>query len=187
MGVVLAFLAGFLLGHFTGHQSTTTVAMSSAANESAGEEAREAEEEEAAQAEAAEAEAAEAEAAEKEAAAEEAAAKKAEEEAAAKKAAEEEAAGGKEASGGEAALAVGKGIVETTCSSCHTLSEAGATGTVGPNLDELKPAKSLVEKQVTDGGGGMPAFGGTFSKSEIEAVAEYVSKAAGSGDDSLGG
>ncbi|HEX3736051.1 MAG TPA: c-type cytochrome [Solirubrobacterales bacterium] len=97
------------------------------------------------------------------------------------------ASGGEEASGGEAALAVGKGMVESTCSACHTLSEAGATGTVGPNLDELMPSKSLVEHQVTNGGGGMPAFGGTFSKSEIEAVAEYVSKVAGTGNKSLGG
>jgi len=114
----------------------------------------------------------------------------AEEEAPAEEAPKEEAAagGGKEASGGEEeALAVGKGTVESTCSACHTLSEAGATGTVGPNLDELKPSKSLVEHQVTNGGGGMPAFGGTFSKSEIEAVAEYVSKVAGTGNSSLGG
>ena len=25
------------------------------------------------------------------------------------------------------------------CSSCHTLADAGSTGTVGPNLDDLKP------------------------------------------------
>jgi glucose dehydrogenase/mono/diheme cytochrome c family protein len=100
-------------------------------------------------------------------------------------AAEEEsaAAGG----GSEALLTEGKTIFTTNCASCHTLSEAGTTGTVGPNLDELKPEKSLVETQVTNGGGGMPAFGGTLSKGEIEAVAEYVSTVAGTGNDTVGG
>ena len=35
--------------------------------------------------------------------------------------------------------------------------------------------------QVTNGGGGMPAFAGTLSPEEIEAVAEYVSGVAGTG------
>ena len=98
--------------------------------------------------------------------------------------------GGKEAEaggGGEADVTEGKTAFTTNCASCHTLSEAGTTGSVGPNLDELKPEKSLVETQVTNGGGGMPAFGGTLSKKEIEAIAEYVSKAAGTGNDTLGG
>jgi outer membrane protein assembly factor BamB/mono/diheme cytochrome c family protein len=89
--------------------------------------------------------------------------------------------------GAEALLTEGKTAFTTNCASCHTLSEAGTTGSVGPNLDELKPEKSLVETQVTNGGGGMPAFGGVLSQEEIEAIAEYVSKAAGSGNDTLGG
>jgi outer membrane protein assembly factor BamB/cytochrome c553 len=81
--------------------------------------------------------------------------------------------------GGSASVAKGEEVFASTCSSCHTLAAAGSKGTVGPNLDELKPEKSLVEKQVTNGGGGMPAFGSTLSKSEIESVAEFVSGAAG--------
>jgi mono/diheme cytochrome c family protein len=50
---------------------------------------------------------------------------------------------------------------------------------VGPNLDQLKPAASLVEHQVTNGGGGMPAFKGTLSPAQIKAVAQYVSSVAG--------
>src|SRR5271154_2104185 len=42
------------------------------------------------------------------------------------------------------------------CVSCHTLKAAGATGTVGPNLDELKPAEATVQHQVETGGGVMP-------------------------------
>jgi outer membrane protein assembly factor BamB/mono/diheme cytochrome c family protein len=89
--------------------------------------------------------------------------------------------------GGEALLTEGKSLFTTNCASCHTLSEAGTTGSVGPNLDELKPEKSLVETQVTNGGEIMPAFGGLLSKEEIEAIAEYVSKVAGTGNDTLGG
>jgi outer membrane protein assembly factor BamB/mono/diheme cytochrome c family protein len=98
---------------------------------------------------------------------------------------EEEAAAGGEAS--EAMLTEGKTAFTTNCASCHTLSEAGTSGHVGPNLDELMPEDSLVETQVTNGGGGMPAFGGTLSKAEIEAIAAYVSSAAGTGNDTLGG
>ena len=39
--------------------------------------------------------------------------------------------------------AAGKVIFETNCASCHTLSDAGATGTIGPNLDEAqRPRRS---------------------------------------------
>lgn len=110
----------------------------------------------------------------------------AEEEGAAEEPAEEEAeTGGAEAGGGgEAALsAEGKSIFTSSCSSCHTLKAAGATGEVGPNLDELKPPLATVEHQVVNGGGGMPAFGkeGTLNAKEIKAVATYVSAVAGSG------
>jgi len=80
---------------------------------------------------------------------------------------------------GSSTLAAGEGTFDTTCSSCHTLAAAGTNGNVGPNLDELEPSDSLVEKQVTNGGGGMPAFGGSLSKEEIKNVAEFVSHWAG--------
>jgi mono/diheme cytochrome c family protein len=63
------------------------------------------------------------------------------------------------------------------CVSCHTLAAAGATGTVGPNLDELKPSYSAVVTQVTNGGGGMPSFGHTLSQAQISSVAKFVSSA----------
>src|SRR5262249_54788773 len=89
---------------------------------------------------------------------------------------------GEESEGGEeggSTLAAGESTFDTTCSSCHTLAAAGSTGTVGPNLDELKPSDSLVEKQVTNGGGGMPAFGGSLPEEEIKNVAEFVATWAG--------
>jgi len=65
------------------------------------------------------------------------------------------------------------------CASCHTLAAAGSTGTVGPNLDQLKPSYAAVLAQVTNGGGVMPSFKHTLSKTQIESVAKYVSTVAG--------
>jgi len=65
------------------------------------------------------------------------------------------------------------------CSSCHTLAAAGARGQVGPNLDTLKPTEAQVAKQVTNGGGGMPAFKDQLNAKQIQQVASYVAKAAG--------
>jgi mono/diheme cytochrome c family protein len=65
------------------------------------------------------------------------------------------------------------------CAGCHTLAAAGATGTVGPNLDQLKPSMARVVKQVTNGGAIMPAFKGKLSVAQIQAVAKYVSSSAG--------
>jgi cbb3-type cytochrome c oxidase subunit III len=73
----------------------------------------------------------------------------------------------------------GKKIFQSECSSCHTLKAAGASGTVGPNLDQLKPAEARVERQVTNGGAVMPAFKGKLSAAQITAVAQFVSQNAG--------
>ncbi|HEV7134134.1 MAG TPA: c-type cytochrome [Gaiellaceae bacterium] len=73
----------------------------------------------------------------------------------------------------------GKAIFSAECSSCHTLKAAGASGTIGPNLDSLKPALAIVVKQVTNGGSVMPAFKGKLSPAQIDAVAKFVSSSAG--------
>ncbi len=65
------------------------------------------------------------------------------------------------------------------CTGCHTLAASGSTGNVGPNLDESKPSKDLVVDRVTNGQGGMPAFGDQLSAEQIAAIAEYVSSSAG--------
>lgn len=65
------------------------------------------------------------------------------------------------------------------CSGCHTLAAANASGTVGPNLDDAKPSKELVVDRVTNGKGGMPAFGNQLTDEQIDAIAEYVSSNAG--------
>ena len=65
------------------------------------------------------------------------------------------------------------------CASCHTLAAANATGTVGPNLDQLKPDYRAVTAQVTNGGASMPAFKGQLSDQEIANVAAFVVKSTG--------
>ena len=65
------------------------------------------------------------------------------------------------------------------CVSCHTLKAAGATGTVGPNLDDAKPPASLVVDRVTNGKGVMPSFKSQLTPQQIQDVAAFVSTAAG--------
>ena len=60
------------------------------------------------------------------------------------------------------------------CSACHTLKAAGSTGTVGPNLDQLKPAEDVIVHQVEVGGGPMPAFKDTLTPKQIQDVAAFV-------------
>jgi mono/diheme cytochrome c family protein len=87
--------------------------------------------------------------------------------------------GGDEDGGGaEAGAADGEAVFASAgCGSCHTLAAAGASGTVGPNLDESKPAKELVVDRVTNGMGVMPSFKDKLSAEEIEAVADFVASA----------
>jgi mono/diheme cytochrome c family protein len=89
---------------------------------------------------------------------------------------ENEEAADQENGGGE-----GEAIFSANCASCHTLKAAGASGEVGPNLDELMPDEETVEKQVITGGGPMPAFGNKeiLTPEEITTVSEYVSAEAG--------
>ena len=76
--------------------------------------------------------------------------------------------------------AAGKQIFTSQpCGSCHTLADAGTSGTVGPNLDDAKPSFDLVVERVTNGKSPMPAFKGTLSPQQIDDVAAYVSSAAG--------
>jgi mono/diheme cytochrome c family protein len=83
---------------------------------------------------------------------------------------------GEEAGGGESAAAggapnaeAGKEVFAENCSICH-----GANG--GPDLRTMPLAKEQAgaEMQVTNGGGGMPAFKGQLSEEEIKNVAAYV-------------
>jgi alcohol dehydrogenase (cytochrome c) len=97
----------------------------------------------------------------------------------------EEEAGGEEAApqGESAGAARGPGdatagatVFEEDCSTCHGATGHGGNG--GPDLRTMPLAKTEVGtvKQVTDGGGGMPAFKGQLSPEEIKDVAAYVAE-----------
>jgi cytochrome c6 len=81
--------------------------------------------------------------------------------------------------GGDADSTDGKTIFAANCASCHTLADAGSSGTIGPNLDESQPSVELAVDRVTNGMGNMPAFEGDLTEEQIQAVAEYVAQSAG--------
>jgi cytochrome c553 len=68
----------------------------------------------------------------------------------------------------------------SACGGCHTLADAGSSGTVGPNLDESMPDYELALDRVTNGQGGMPSFSSTLTEQQLADVAAYVSSVAGS-------
>jgi mono/diheme cytochrome c family protein len=71
--------------------------------------------------------------------------------------------------------AAGKAVFASAgCGVCHTLKAAKANGTVGPNLDQLKPSYDAVLHQVENGGGGMPPFKNTLSPKQIQDISAYV-------------
>lgn len=70
-----------------------------------------------------------------------------------------------------------KGAVPA-CAVCHTLAHAGATGEIGPVLDELKPNAARVEKAIRNGIGQMPAYT-SLSDAQIRQLADYVARVSG--------
>jgi cytochrome c oxidase subunit 2 len=101
--------------------------------------------------------------------------------------------GGGGGGGGEAAD--GKTIFTsaqpTACSTCHTLADAGANGTAGPNLDEELPGKSkdFIRQSIVDPNaeiaegyspGIMPVgFGDSLSPEQLDALVEYLAEVSG--------
>lgn len=65
-----------------------------------------------------------------------------------------------------------------SCGICHTLSDAGTSGTIGPSLDELKPDAPRVVKVLKTGIGQMPAYP-QLSEEQVQALARYVARASG--------
>lgn len=70
-------------------------------------------------------------------------------------------------------------IAQPSCALCHALQAAGAEGTIGPSLDELRPDRQRVLEAVRKGVGVMPPFADKLTKEQIEAVAAYVARASG--------
>jgi mono/diheme cytochrome c family protein len=74
----------------------------------------------------------------------------------------------------------GKAVFASSgCGGCHTLAAANSSGTIGPDLDSLKPDYRAVTSQVTNGGAGMPAFKDSLSTQKIADVAAYVVSSTG--------
>jgi mono/diheme cytochrome c family protein len=154
IGVLIAFLAGYFLGHFTGHENTTTVALASAAGG--------VEEE------------AEAPAEEQSEGKEEAKGEEEKAEGAEEAKSEEKEKGGEEAAAGAGNPEAGAEVFAANCAVCH--GTTGHGGSVGPDLRTMPKAQTEAGtiEQVTNGGSIMPAFGGTLSEEEIKNVAAYV-------------
>lgn len=77
----------------------------------------------------------------------------------------------------------GKRIFVADCASCHTLRDAKARGTVGPNLDRRfrhtsrRRIRSITLRAVRNGDEAMPA--GIVAGADARAVADYVARVAG--------
>jgi len=65
------------------------------------------------------------------------------------------------------------------CGTCHTLAAAGTHGSLGPNLDQVRPSAAAVRAQVLNGGGNMPSFRGRLTPAQIREVAGFVAASAG--------
>lgn len=65
------------------------------------------------------------------------------------------------------------------CGICHMLADAESAGTIGPNLDQLRPTKERVLQAMESGPGAMPDFTDSLTEEEMDAVAEYVAAVAG--------
>jgi len=89
--------------------------------------------------------------------------------------------GAKQEQGGAAGAAPARAgeqiFADEGCGNCHTLADAGASGTSGPNLDELAPDAATVAAKVKSGGGSMPSF--DLPAPELQALGEYVASVAG--------
>lgn len=78
----------------------------------------------------------------------------------------------------EAQLEQGKalftaGAQPIACAVCHTLADAGAEGTIGPDLDELQPDADRIRKTMMEGMGAMPSFA-DLDDDDVDAIVAYV-------------
>jgi mono/diheme cytochrome c family protein len=81
----------------------------------------------------------------------------------------------------------------TNCGGCHTLAEAGTTGNIGPNLDEVLPgqAPAQVSTSITDPSAAIAAgfpdgvmpqnYGDTLTPQQLQQLVQYLLQSAGGG------
>ena len=78
--------------------------------------------------------------------------------------------------------AAGKPIFASKgCTACHTLKDAGATGTVGPDLDQTKPTLGRAVDRLLNGKNAMPSFKAQLTAKQLADVAAYVVQASRQG------
>jgi cytochrome c oxidase subunit 2 len=98
--------------------------------------------------------------------------------------------GGEEQAGADGKQIFTEGAGGTACAACHTLSDAGATGTTGPNLDDVLPdlgedqiRQSIVDPdaEIAEGfsPGIMPRYGETLSDEQVDALVQYLTEVSG--------
>jgi mono/diheme cytochrome c family protein len=74
-----------------------------------------------------------------------------------------------------AAIEAGRELFNTwSCSACHTLTDAGSSGAVGPSLDNPNLTHDFIVGRVTNGQGPMPSFGGQIPEADIGKLADYI-------------
>jgi cytochrome c551 len=78
--------------------------------------------------------------------------------------------------GGAGGTSDPQALFAANCGSCHELAAAGTQGQIGPSLDESQLDVAAIAQQITNGGGGMPAFRGQLTDEQIQALARYVSE-----------
>lgn len=61
-----------------------------------------------------------------------------------------------------------------SCNQCHTLTDAGSSGAVGPSLDNPNLTHDFIVTRVTNGSGPMPSFSGQISDADIGKLADYI-------------
>lgn len=66
------------------------------------------------------------------------------------------------------------------CGVCHTLPDAGATGTAGPRLDRPGLTAAGIEAVLRDGKGKMPSYAATLSAPQMRTLARYLARQSGS-------
>ena len=60
-----------------------------------------------------------------------------------------------------------------SCGTCHSLADAKVTGSVGPNLDELRPSLEQIKVAVSKGLGAMPAQT-HLTEQQLDDLAHYI-------------
>lgn len=60
------------------------------------------------------------------------------------------------------------------CSLCHVLFDSASDGSVGQNLNKIKPSIERIMSAVNGGIGVMPSYDGFLSNDEIDSVSFFV-------------